>query len=595
MQGEQMRNMKMPSLLIGAILLAPDTLIGVPGLDSLDADSIRRDDCAASGVRCVEEIMAKMTLREKVGQCVQIELDKISFGSPEETSEWFKRYPVGSIVKGPDVAGVANGGRLYNAEAIRRCVQASKTPLTIAGDLGPVTSPVKMPTFGAIGAVGDPSVARRWGRLVGRIGRANGYHWCYQPCVDIAVNWLNPIMGCRTFGNDPDKVARLAVEVVRGMQEEGLSASAKHWPGDGVDLRDQHLGPSVNSLPRGRWMDTYGKVYGALIAANVDSIMNAHISLPFADPPAGPFGLPPPAVMSKAITTDLLRGDLGYKGVVATDALMMGGFLIYRYPHHAQRYVEAFKAGADVLLWPRHVEVIDLMEKAVLRGEITMERLDASVRRILEMKVRQGLFDAPYSPSGVPSKELLDDARAFVSEVAEREIALVRNADGLLPLDRDTTKKVLLWIADPTEKGTVTPENYTELRSGFEERGAEVTFARNGNCLDLWKREDGGERYDAVFFLFRSGMHFVKNTMRPVGGAGECIWTMINSDLHRPIPITFSYPYLLHDAPWLTTLVNVHSDPSPETQRVLVRLLYGEIPFCGKSPFGTTVDLGVRK
>ena len=235
------------------------------------------------------------------------------------------------------------------------------------------------------------------------------------------------------------------------------------------------------------------------------------------------------------------------------------------------------------------------MEEAVLRGEITMERLDASTRRILAMKIKQGVFDSPRPLPDGPSKELLDEARAFVSEVTEREVALVRNADSLLPLDRTRTKKVLLWIADPTEKGTVTPETYRRLRLGFEARGAEITFARNGNCLDLWKREDAGERYDAVFFLFRSGMHFVKNTMRPVGGAGECIWTMINSDFHSPIPICFNYPYMLQEAPWLKTLVSVHSEPSAEVQETLVRLLYGEIPFCGKSPFGVSVDLGVRK
>ena len=193
----------------------------------------------------------------------------------------------------------------------------------------------------------------------------------------------------------------------------------------------------------------------------------------------------------------------------------------------------------------------------------------------------------------VQREAILKEASAFTSDVVAREVSLVRNDENLLPLDRAKTKKVLLWIADPTETGKITPETYAELCRGFEERGAEVTFARNGNCLDLWKREAAGERYDAVFFLFRSGMHVVKNAIRPVGGAGECIWTMINTDFHKPIPITFCYPYLLQDAPWLTTLVNVHSGPAA-AQRVLIRLLYGEIPFRGKSPFRQSVDLGVQ-
>ena len=125
-------------------------------------------------------------------------------------------------------------------------------------------------------------------------------------------------------------------------------------------------------------------------------------------------------------------------------------------------------------------------------------------------------------------------------------------------------------------------------------KGAEVTVAINGNCLDFWKREEAGERYDAVFFLFASGMHMVKNAIRPVGGAGECVWTMINTDFHKPIPVSFGYPYLLQDAPWLETLVNVHSAASTEVQETVVRLLYGEVPFVGKSPFDLTVDMGVH-
>ena len=122
-----------------------------------------------------------------------------------------------------------------------------------------------------------------------------------------------------------------------------------------------------------------------------------------------------------------------------------------------------------------------------------------------------------------------------------------------------------------------------------------MTVAINGNCLDLWRREAAGERYDAVFFLFMSGMHAIKNAIRPVGGAGECVWTMINTDFHKPIPVSFYYPYLLQDAPWLRTLVNVHSAPDDPVQETVVRLLYGEVPFAGKSPFDLSVNLGVQK
>ena len=538
----------------------------------------------------IGDMMAKMTLREKIGQCVQIELSKIPLGSAEETAAWFAKYPVGSVFMGRDLASLTEWRR-GNADSLARCAAASKIPLAVAGDLGPVISPTSLPSGGALGAVDDPAVAREFGRLVGRIGRANGFNWVFAPCVDIAVNWMNPIMACRTMGDDADKIAALASEIAAGMQESGLSACAKHYPGDGVDHRDQHLGPSVNDMTKEEWTATFGKVYGALAASCCHSVMIGHISLPFADPPQGKYGLPPPAVMSAPISTDILRKEVGFKGVAITDALMMGGFVIYKFEREEQRYLEAFKAGADVLLWPS-LGVIDQMEEAVASGELPVERIDASVRRILEMKEKEGVLDGGFASPKGPSKELVAEAEAFSRRIAEREVALVRNDAGLLPLVAAKTKKVLLWIADGS--GRKTERSYDAMKRGFEKRGAKVTVAVNGNCLDLWKREAAGERYDAVFFLFASGMHAVKNAIRPVGGAGECIWTMINTDLHKPAAISFGWPYLLQDAPWLETLVNVHGDPkSDAVQETVVRLLYGEIPFRGKSPFDLSVDLGV--
>ena len=538
----------------------------------------------------IDDIMSKMTLREKIGQCVQIELAKIPLGNKEETAAWFDKYPIGSVFMGKDLASLTEGA-IGNAESLSRCAAFVKIPLSVAGDLGPVTAPARLPVNGAMGALDDLAAAREYGRLVGRLGRANGYNWVFAPCVDIAMNWMNPIMACRTMGDDADKVAALSVEMVKGMQEYGLSASAKHYPGDGVDHRDQHLGPSVNSLTREEWMATYGKVYKTLGDEGCHSVMIGHISLPFVDPPRGKYGLPPPAVMSTPVSGGLLRGEVGFRGVAVTDALMMGGFVIYKFEREEQRYLEAFKAGADVLLWPR-LGVFELMEEAVSSGEIPMARLDASVRRVLEMKEKEGLLDGGFVPPKSPSKELLAEVESFTRKVTEREVALVRNDAGRLPLNKSKTKKVLLWIADGA--GTKTYSSYDVMKKEFERRGAEVTVAINGNCLDFWKREEAGERYDAVFFLFASGMHMVKNAIRPVGGAGECVWTMINTDFHKPIPVSFGYPYLLQDAPWLETLVNVHSAASTEVQETVVRLLYGEVPFVGKSPFDLTVDMGVH-
>ncbi|MCQ2379196.1 MAG: hypothetical protein MJ016_08365, partial [Victivallaceae bacterium] len=278
------------------------------------------------------------------------------------------------------------------------------------------------------------------------------------------------------------------------------------------------------------------------------------------------------------IRMELVVDELGFDGVIVSDALVMGG--ITRIQPYEKRIVDAFNAGIDIMLWPE-LDYFDLIEKAISRGEIPETRLDDAVRRILRMKFRQGLFDEEKETRPAPDDEVFTvEGKKFAENVARRGIALVRDTAKVLPLDRKKTKRVLLWFAvqEPEKVG----ETYRTLIDGFKVRCEDVVVRTNGNCLDLLKLEDAGENFDAVIFLF--DVHIsLTHVCRPRGAQAECLWTLGNTTRHHPIAVGFNSPYLLMDSPTIPTLVNAHS-AGDAIFKALPEVLFGETPFTAQSP-----------
>ena len=180
-----------------------------------------------------------------------------------------------------------------------------------------------------VAACDDPAIAEKMGIVAARECKALGFNWSFTPVVDINYNFKSPIVNIRSFGSDPDKVLRMASAYVKGMQKEGVAACLKHWPGDGMDDRDQHNITSINSMDMESWRNSYGKVYKQLIEEGVMSIMSAHISLPAyyrEKDPDFPFEKILPGSLSKELNQELLRGELGFNGLIITDASIMGGY-----------------------------------------------------------------------------------------------------------------------------------------------------------------------------------------------------------------------------------------------------------------------------
>ncbi|MER7894499.1 glycoside hydrolase family 3 protein [Micromonospora sp. NPDC094482] len=316
----------------------------------------------------------------------------------------------------------------------------------------------------ALGAGRSPDAARTAARITGRELRAVGVHQPYAPIADVNVDPGNPVIGVRSFGADPSLVADLTAAQVTGFQDgAGTSAVAKHFPGHGDTATDSHTGLPVIDHSRAEWDRIDAPPFRRAIRAGVESIMTAHIVVPALDPSGDP------ATLSPRILTGVLRGELGFRGVIVTDALNMAGV---RAKYGDERVpVLALKAGADQLLMPPDLALArDAVLRAVATGELTERRIDESVRRILGLKYRQGLARSPLVDVDEAVRTVgAAEHLAAVARVTDPTLTAVRNDAGLLPLPR-ADRSVLVTGWDSAAFAPV-----ATVAGGFTARGARAT------------------------------------------------------------------------------------------------------------------------
>ncbi|WP_342563881.1 glycoside hydrolase family 3 N-terminal domain-containing protein [Paenibacillus sp. FSL R7-0345] len=544
----------------------------------------------------VERTLQSMSVREKIGQTMQDHAGRLPFKATdeEEVRAYLEKYPVGSFFIGGEVIQKAAGKAGEYREWVELLQRISKYPLLFSGDLefgagSAVKSLTAFPPLLALAAADDEALAYEYGKYTAIEGRAAGFTWALAPGTDLLLNWMNPVITTRCLGDDPGRVLRLSSAVVQGMQDHGIAACAKHFPGDGVDYRDQHIITTINSLPEEEWWSAYGKISQHLIDQGLMSYMTGHIALHWLEGTAVKGGKPVPATVSQRITAGLLRGRMGFGGVVLSDALDMGGFLAWG--DYEQRIADCFNCGTDVLLWPG-VRYFDTMELALSRGTVSMERLDSSVRRILEMKAELGLQhmdEQGRDPHAAPllMDQLLPDlnlrARELSRQLAAKCITLVRNRAGLLPLNPEKTRKVLVIMLNKVTQGRVFERMglFVEL---LKSRGLQVDILDEFEPLNtLQKWEQSGIRWDAAFVPYFMPLHGMMNSARPVGEAAKAIWALQHAETISPIGISFATPFLLKDMPFLDTLVNAYS-LHEDTVEFTVKALFGEALFQGHSP-----------
>ena len=319
--------------------------------------------------------------------------------------------------------------------------EGRELPAVIVSDMeyGPgkmILGTTSFPSMRAAAEAGDEELAYQMGVIAAKDARAAGYHWTFGPVVDILENHFNPIVNIRTPGEDADTVIRYAGAYMRGLQDNGLAATLKHFPGDGLCKFDQHLTTAINPQTREEWDETFGKVYSELIEQGAKSVMIGHIALPSYDEIDEQTGLYPPATVSRNLMTGLLKEKLGFEGIIVSDAVNMGGIANYTYLYDGlARFLEA---GGDCLLFVRDLDEYKVeMKKCIDAGVLTLEALRDRAYRMTCF--RREIIDeasAPFTPV------VREEAEKVAQEMAEKCVKLVRDRKGTLPFKLTKETKV---------------------------------------------------------------------------------------------------------------------------------------------------------
>ncbi|HWZ81020.1 MAG TPA: glycoside hydrolase family 3 protein, partial [Terriglobales bacterium] len=405
----------------------------------------------------VESTLKEMSVEEKVGQLLFTTYHG-TFTPTDATSYAQMMHDVQDLHVGGFI-NVTQGSPLgflksqaYPSAVLSNQLQAkSKLPLLIGADFERGTAMrldegTSFPTAMAVAAAGNPKDAYTMGKVTALEARAAGIQWIYAPDADVNSNPGNPIINTRSFGENPDKVSEFVSEFIRGVQENGGLATAKHFPGHGDTTADSHIDLPVVTADRARLEKLELVPFRAAIAAGVGSIMTGHLNVPALEPDPNT-----PATLSSRVLTDLLRKQLGFQGLVVTDAMDMGGITVRYAPGDAA--VRAFLAGVDALLMPPVPDAAyEALLAAVQSGQISQQRLDASVRRILAAKARLGLQKNRLVDVAALNNNFGTVARQAESQdISDRGITLLRDTPHRLPLDGTKPARALLvcLYADP--------------------------------------------------------------------------------------------------------------------------------------------------
>ncbi|WP_025087705.1 glycoside hydrolase family 3 protein [Ligilactobacillus apodemi] len=555
----------------------------------------------------VEHTIATMSTEEKIGQLF------VNMGSSRDKqylTDMVERYHIGAVRYNPGTAT-----EVYDQNYILQT--ESKIPLLIAanteaGGNGACTDGTEVGVEVKSGATADEKYAYEMGRVSGVEASAIGCNWSFAPIVDINRNWRNPIISSQSFGQDPDKVLALSLAYMKGIQESGILPAAKHFPGDGIDERDQHLSFSINSLSTEEWDKTFGKVYSGLIDAGLPSIMAGHIHMPayakhFNPELKNEYLLLAP--LSKELITDLLRGKLKFNGLVVTDASHMLG--LTGAMKRSELLPTSIAAGCDLFLFFNDPdEDFGYMLDGYKNGVITDDRLHDALRRILGLKAKLGFHQTPKEeilpPKEIAIKQIgLPENKKLFREVADEEITLVKDKQDIWPITPEKYPRILLVDVHGVKGGfgELVAGNRSQaidlLKDLLREKGFEVE--KHVSPEDSLKGLSAEEKIKNI-----AGIYATKRPIKELtdkydliinvanvnpGTVQRIVWPASKGTPDIPfyiheIPTIFvsvQCPFHLADVLQVKTYINTY-DGKQETLESLVAKLMGEDNFKGTSP-----------
>ena len=555
--------------------------------------------------RWVRQVLRTLTLDQKVGQLLSssfessyLATDTVEF---ERLARLVQQYHVGglhvfggseaapSVMLNPAYSTVRLGRPLDAAATLNRLQALAAVPLLNSADFEGgagfrLAGATAFPRAMAFGAAGDERLAYEAGRITAVESRAIGIHVDFGPVVDVNNNARNPVINTRSFGEDPQKVGALGAAVVRGLRDGGMLATLKHFPGHGDTDVDSHLGLPVIRHPRERLDQVELPPFRAGIAAGAEAVMTAHIELPALDPEPGT-----PTTLSRAVVTGLLRGELGFEGLIYTDSMSMHAVAKTLPPGPAA--VRAVKAGNDVVLHsPDDVAAFEAVKAAIASGEIDAAQVDRSVERIVRAKARLGLHKARLvSLDAIPAVVGARAHAAVADEVSRRSITLLKDEGSQVPLRAPREASVLcLSVLDyPAGWGVAAPSRtfLPELRLRWPNVAAvELSDRTTPGELELVRAM--ASRYDAIVAAvfvrtasFSGRMDLAAPVVRLLQDVGR-------NSASRNTPfaaVFFGNPYVATFLPDLPAVLITY-DFYDRAEASAVRALAGEAAITGRLP-----------
>ena len=557
-------------------------------------------------IKWVKDTLDNMSLKEKVGQlfCPMGLNDDINLLKHQIVD-----IGIGGIM-------YRMGDSTYIRNAHKKIQSLAKIPLLIAAntEAGGNGLLLEGTSFGSpmnVAATGDPENAYKMGYAACFEGAATGLNWSFAPIVDINYDFHNPITNTRTFGSNPDTVLKFASNYLKAAEENNVAACIKHFPGDGVDERDQHILTSVNSLDYETWKQTYGKVYQNLIFQGAKTLMVGHIALPSfvrrVNPNATKEEKLLPGSINKYIINGLLRNELKFNGLVVTDSTAMVGFTSAM--PREKSIPLAINAGADMILFNKSLdEDYFFLIQGIEKGLVTIERIDEAVTRILATKASINLNDKQKDNTLVPEETALvnignDKFKGWAKEVISKSITLVKDENKILPLSVKKYKRIYLNVISKD----LNPNSHliNKLKEKLEAEGFKVTVRdrrvsietsdfiaeklpkEKAQLMDELYRsiEKTKENYD--LYLYVCDMQNASNntTLRlnwnVVFGLGDdAPWFTKEVDT---MMVSLGYPYHLYDAPMIKTYINAYSNNDMVIDSLIEKIM-GRSKFEGVSP-----------
>lgn len=537
-----------------------------------------------------------LTLREKIGQtCVFTRSIMPQIGDAEAVRAYFEKNPIGALWFSARVDNdmllrllekamcgdnVENNWENRHIRGMNGFNKMSKIPVLpimdatrgIAQRIFP--GHTIFPTGASLGATHDPDLGYEYGQALGEDLRSLGFYWLWSPVADNPGRFSDG----RAVGCKSEDTTKMLSAIVRGLQDAGVAACVKHFPGhDPLDGRDTHFCTASYSQSKEVWDKTQRLEFQACIDAGVDSVMTRHATFKAVDDTRVNDALLP-ATFSYKIMTELLKGEMGFNGVIVTDDISMkAATAIYG---EEQSFVEALRAGVDMILGPRRLDYIDIVEEAVLSGNLPESRIDDACRRVLAMKEKYGMFSQEEIPalSDERMKEINDRGHALTKAVSEKGISLCANRTNFLPLNKDKIKKVKLVYIGYSQPC------YEHLKYAVEE------FEAHGAQCDIqegFAMADNASlpQYDLIIYATfidawfpAGGMYFFEDKCKQM--------RMIMTECaEKSMGVSFGCPDIFYN--YFTaahTFVNAYGF-SPEIMRSFVRGIYGEVQFTDYHPF----------